>query len=380
VNLNWKNNSIEVSFPRNRNNKASANAAIMPAPSTVAFALTPTTAPVKEIKKPVMEVKKTETRQVSKDHLNEDYLNKLMNEEKTPKVVAVPVPKMELKKDEVKVQLAGIAKPAATAARTSKGIPSKATDNFSFAGYALKFTVFLALVLGLFYGIVQLLKKGVFSRGKLGFLNNGQMIQVLSTTYVSPKRSLMIVKAHKQIFLVANSESGLEFLSEKKDTSGLIKEGDKEAVLTDIQGIEDFLGDMDFKVAGTAEGITAIQLDVKNMGLTKRFAPIVFLMGHGSESSNNPYSGGLDCGACAGHSGLANCRILASILNEAKVRDEIALKGIVIPNSTVFLSGVHQTTTDHLTRRPWTGQKLDQNGDSLEMHLLSLDEESSPER
>ena len=53
------------------------------------------------------------------------------------------------------------------------------------------------------------------------------MIQVLSTTYVSPKRSLMIVKAHKQIFLVANSESGLEFLSEMKDTSGLIKEGEK---------------------------------------------------------------------------------------------------------------------------------------------------------
>ena len=226
VNLNWKNNSIEVSFPRNRNNKAAAAAAIMPAATTVAFALTPTTAPVKEIKQPVMEVKKAAS-SVSKDHLNEDYLNKLMNEEKVPKVVAVPAPKMELKKDEIKVQQSAVAKPLATTAGTSKGIPSKATDNFSFAGYALKFTVFLALVLGLFYGVVQLLKKGVFSRGKLGFLNNGQMIQVLSTTYVSPKRSLMIVKAHKQIFLVANSESGLEFLSEMKDTSGLIKEGEK---------------------------------------------------------------------------------------------------------------------------------------------------------
>jgi len=44
--------------------------------------------------------------------------------------------------------------------------------------------IFLAVVLGLFYGVVQLLKEGVFSRGKLGFLNNTQMIQVLSTTYV----------------------------------------------------------------------------------------------------------------------------------------------------------------------------------------------------
>ena len=53
------------------------------------------------------------------------------------------------------------------------------------------------------------------------------MIQVLSTTYIAPKRSLMVVKAHKQIFLVSNSESGIQFLSEMTDTSGLIKEGEK---------------------------------------------------------------------------------------------------------------------------------------------------------
>ena len=101
------------------------------------------------------------------------------------------------------------------------------SDNFSFAGYAAKFTIFLALVLGLFYGVVQLLKKGVFNRGKLGFLNNTQLIEVLSTTYVAPKRSLMVIKAHKQIFLVSNSEAGLTFLSEMTDTTGLIKEGEK---------------------------------------------------------------------------------------------------------------------------------------------------------
>ncbi|MCH8274264.1 MAG: polyribonucleotide nucleotidyltransferase, partial [Armatimonadetes bacterium] len=48
---------------------------------------------------------------------------------------------------------------------------------------------------------------------------------------------------------------------------GLIKEGDKYAVLTDIQGMEDFCGDMDFKVAGTREGITALQLDTKIGGI-----------------------------------------------------------------------------------------------------------------
>jgi polyribonucleotide nucleotidyltransferase len=48
---------------------------------------------------------------------------------------------------------------------------------------------------------------------------------------------------------------------------GLIKEGDEVRILTDIQGIEDFLGDMDFKVAGTDHGITALQMDMKITGL-----------------------------------------------------------------------------------------------------------------
>ncbi len=49
---------------------------------------------------------------------------------------------------------------------------------------------------------------------------------------------------------------------------GLIKEGDRYVVLTDIQGVEDHLGDMDFKVAGTRAGITALQMDIKIKGIT----------------------------------------------------------------------------------------------------------------
>ncbi|MBK8902225.1 MAG: polyribonucleotide nucleotidyltransferase [Anaerolineaceae bacterium] len=50
---------------------------------------------------------------------------------------------------------------------------------------------------------------------------------------------------------------------------GLVKEGEKYAILTDIQGMEDHLGDMDFKVAGTSQGITALQMDIKIAGITK---------------------------------------------------------------------------------------------------------------
>jgi len=50
---------------------------------------------------------------------------------------------------------------------------------------------------------------------------------------------------------------------------GLVKEGDRFAILTDIQGLEDHLGDMDFKVAGTRQGVTAFQMDIKVPGVTR---------------------------------------------------------------------------------------------------------------
>ena len=55
---------------------------------------------------------------------------------------------------------------------------------------------------------------------------------------------------------------------------GLIKEGDQFVVLTDIMGDEDHLGDMDFKVAGTAEGINALQMDIKIEGITREIMEV----------------------------------------------------------------------------------------------------------
>lgn len=49
---------------------------------------------------------------------------------------------------------------------------------------------------------------------------------------------------------------------------GLISDGSNYTILTDIQGLEDHFGDMDFKVAGTREGITALQMDIKIEGIT----------------------------------------------------------------------------------------------------------------
>jgi flagellar biogenesis protein FliO len=223
VDVGFKNSNIEVVFPRGK---------VVPEKRT---ALEDIGAPKeKAVKKTaVSAVSASVENKVSKDILNEDYLNKLMKEDSAPK----PAPAVEAKVDEVNVKQASIIAKVETKIPTqNKNVPKVTgpSDNFSFAGYALKFSLFLALVLGLFYGVVQILKKGVFSKGKLGFLNNTKMIEVLSTTYIAPKRSLMVVKAHKQIFLVANSESGFTFLSEMTDTTGLLKEGEKHVTGTNF--------------------------------------------------------------------------------------------------------------------------------------------------
>ena len=68
------------------------------------------------------------------------------------------------------------------------------------------------------------------------------------------------------VFLLAAPVAGIAM--------GLVKEGDGFAVLTDILGDEDHLGDMDFKVAGTDEGITALQMDIKIEGITEEIMEI----------------------------------------------------------------------------------------------------------
>ena len=68
---------------------------------------------------------------------------------------------------------------------------------------------------------------------------------------------------------------------------GLIKEGDDFAVLTDILGDEDHLGDMDFKVAGTETGITALQMDIKIQGINEAIMEVAL---NQSKSCKNSYS------------------------------------------------------------------------------------------
>ena len=96
---------------------------------------------------------------------------------------------------------------------------------------------------------------------------------------------------------------------------------------------------------------SAAQIDLaagilRNLGLRTNFGRIVALCGHVCDVVNNPYKAGLDCGACGGHSGEPNARAAVALLNSPQVRTGLGERGIHIPEDTIFMAAVHNTTTD----------------------------------
>lgn len=164
---------------------------------------------------------------VKKEYLDEKYLDRLLdvspkkspkkNAKKDSKSAELFKKKNQNNTDEVKTTLAS----------PIRNDQEKSKSSISLLEYGGKFVAFLGLVLLLFYGIVALMKKGFIKKGKLGFFNNTEQIMVLNQTYIAPKKSLMLVKAHNQVFLVSNTDSGIHPISEIKDAAGLLKNGEK---------------------------------------------------------------------------------------------------------------------------------------------------------
>ena len=94
---------------------------------------------------------------------------------------------------------------------------------------------------------------------------------------------------------------------------------------------------------------TAAETVLRAMSLTTTFAPLVVLAGHGATVVNNPHASALHCGACGGYSGEVNARLLAALLNDPDVRIGLGDRGIAIPEDTLFLGALHDTTTDAVT-------------------------------
>ncbi|GGH33262.1 hypothetical protein GCM10007423_23400 [Dyadobacter endophyticus] len=88
---------------------------------------------------------------------------------------------------------------------------------------------------------------------------------------------------------------------------------------------------------------------LRSIDLTADFTRVVYVIGHGASSVNNPHYAAYDCGACSGNPGGINARVLAWMANHQKVRELLDEKGVRIPGHTQFVGAFHDTTRDDIT-------------------------------
>ena len=121
------------------------------------------------------------------------------------------------------------------------------------------------------------------------------------------------------------------------------------------------------------EMVDAVGTLLTEIGLTQNFAAVVLLVGHVSISANNPYAAAHNCSFCSGRSGGANARTMALMANDHRVRTQLKLDGIEIPDSTVFVSAEHDTCGDTIEYFDLTHLSLAQK-DRLPYAIDMMDE------
>ena len=97
------------------------------------------------------------------------------------------------------------------------------------------------------------------------------------------------------------------------------------------------------------EMVNMSERSLRDIGLTSNFARMVMFLGHGSNCLNNPHESAYHCGACSGSAGGANARALAAMLNDVRVRRQLKERGLVIPEETYFIGGLHNTASEEIT-------------------------------
>ena len=177
--------------------------------------------------------------------------------------------------------------------------------------------------------------KGFFSNFFLGFLSLWKMFQIIFRPKMSP--SISDAYSHVSRGSVLSVEN---------------------------RSLEDRVDDLQIGFT-IDEMVTRVENLLRNIGLIDHFAPLIYMMAHGSSSANNPHHGAHDCGACSGRPGIVNARVFSIMANHSAVREKLKSKGIMIPSETLFLPAMHDTAADII--QYYDEPKLD--GDHHALHI-----------
>lgn len=175
---------------------------------------------------------------------------------------------------------------------------------------------------------------GYFSAFILGFWSAVRLLQHLIKPKMSPAISNAFTHMHKEATLTIENK--------------------------DVNAIENGL-QIGFTIP---EMTTRVEALLKGIGLINEFATLIYVVGHGSSSANNPHHGAHDCGACSGRPGSVNARVFAFMANHPKVREQLKENGISIPETTQFIGALHDTAADQMEYY----DVVNLNGVNAEMH------------
>jgi hypothetical protein len=113
---------------------------------------------------------------------------------------------------------------------------------------------------------------------------------------------------------------------------------------------------------------------LKGIGLTQNYSSLIYVISHGSSTSNNPHYGAYNCGACSGRPGAVNARVFCMMANNTDVRKSLEERGIVIPEEVRFIPCMHDTTSDIIEYYDEAG--LDASLESLHRSIKESFEQS----